>query len=214
MIIAVTNLKGGVGKTTISTNLAACFSLRGKTVCLIDTDLKQKSAFEWVQGRGENKPQISVLSVEESKLNEAAEAANKAYDIVIIDGTPQITEVTDRAIIAADILIIPLLPSIYDLRAFENFYERLEKISQRRSSSVNAHILFNRVNDKIKISKAVMEAIKDYEVPILQTQIASRAAYMETVAEGLGVVEGKDKKASDEFYRLTDEIERIIRKIK
>jgi chromosome partitioning protein len=210
MVIAVTNLKGGVGKTTISTNLAACFVMRGKSVCLIDTDLKQKSAFEWVQGRGADKPKISVLSVEESKLNDTVEKIKKSFDMVIIDGTPQITEITDRAIIASDILIIPLLPSIYDLRAFENFYERFEKINKKRNQAAKTFIVFNRVNDKIKINKAVMEAVKDYEIPVFKTLIVSRAAYMETVIDGIGVAEGKDKKAADEFNRLADEIEKII----
>ena len=210
MIIAITNLKGGVGKTTISTNIASSFSQRGKKVCLIDTDLQQRSAFEWVQSRGADKPKVSVLSVEESKISETIEKIKNVFDIVIIDGTPQITEITDRAIIASDILIIPLLPSIYDLRAFENFFERLEKINKKRTSNIKTYIVFNRVNDKIKISKAVIEAIKDYNIPILETYLVSRASYMETVVEGIGVVEGKDKRASEEFNRLTDEIQNII----
>ena len=109
-----------------------------------------------------------------------------------------------------DGLIIPLLPSVYDLRAFENFFERFDKINKKRSQAVKTFIVFNRVNDKIKINKAVMEAVKEYEIPIFKTLLVSRAAYMETVIEGIGVVEGKDKKAADEFNRLTDEIEKII----
>ena len=65
MIIAVTNLKGGVGKTTVSINLAVAFALRGKSVCLVDLDEGQRSASMWAGNRSEaeKEPQIGRAHV-------------------------------------------------------------------------------------------------------------------------------------------------------
>ena len=98
--------------------------------------------------------------------------------------------------ILADILLIPIAPSIYDFRAFENFFEKLQNINQNRVAyggrEVQIYILLNKINDKVRVYKAIVDAIKAYDVPILTTQLGNRTAYIETAIEGLGVVEGKD----------------------
>ena len=60
-VIAVTNLKGGVGKSTISTNLAVSLKHRGFEVCILDTDLGQQSAMEWKGERGDDLEKYSGL---------------------------------------------------------------------------------------------------------------------------------------------------------
>ncbi len=210
MKIAITNLKGGVGKTTIATNLAAALSQRGKSVCIIDTDLKQRSASEWSGSRPTDKPEISVFGITEKQLTSEIERLKSRYDVVIIDGTPHVSEITERAIITADILLIPITPSIYDYRAVENFFEKLEEINGNRlaygGKKVSTHIVMNRSNDKLRVYKAIIDAVQAYDVPILKTQLGNRTAYVETAVEGLGVVEGRDRKAKDEFNELTDEV--------
>jgi chromosome partitioning protein len=210
MKIAITNLKGGVGKTTISTNLAVALSYLGKTVCIVDTDLKQRSASEWAGSRPTDKPAISVFGITEKQLTGEIERLKNQFDVVIIDGTPHVSEITERAIITADILLIPISPSIYDYRAFENFFEKLEEINGNRvaygGKILSTHIIMNRANEKVRVYKAIVEAIQAYDIPILKNQLGNRTAYVETAFEGLGVVEGRDKKAKDEFNELVKEI--------
>ena len=209
MVIAVTNLKGGVGKTTVTTNLAVSFSQRGKDVCIVDTDLGQQSSMEWSGNRSEERTRIPVFGVSIKQLNKEVADLAKRFDIVLIDGTPQLSELADRTILASDLLVIPLTPSIYDFRGFENFLQRFEQVKGLKEASgglVRAFILLNRVVPNTKVSKDIEEAVKEYEVEVLNTKLANRIAYVDTATNGTGVLEYKDPKAKAEMNSLTEEL--------
>lgn len=215
MKIAVTNLKGGVGKTTIAVNLAAAFTQRGKRVCIVDTDLKQHSALEWASSRGEERETIQVFAVEQNQVNaKMLKDLEQSYDFVILDGTPHLSELATRTILVSDIILIPVLPSIFDFRAFETFFQLLNELKDTKKSNglgnVEAFIVMNRVNEKANVSKEIADGLMTYNVPILNTKLSSRTAYADNATDGLGVVEGKDKKAKIEFNQFADEIESIV----
>ncbi|NJN35162.1 MAG: AAA family ATPase [Saprospiraceae bacterium] len=212
MVIAVTNLKGGVGKTTIATNLAVCFAHRGKKVCIVDTDLSQKSSMDWSGSRDETMAKVAVFGITEKQLNKEVESLRKDFDIVIIDGTPQLAELASRTILASDIVLIPLSPSIYDFRAFESFLEKYEQVRSVKESigKIEAFVVVNRVNESANVSREIQDALQEYSLKTLQTRIASRVAYVDSATQGLGVFEYKDKKAKEEITRLTDEVAAII----
>ncbi len=214
MRIAITNLKGGVGKTTITTNLAVSFAHRGKRVCIVDSDLAQKSSMEWAGNRSESMPHIPVYGAMAKQLNKEVAKLNEENDIVFIDGTPQLSELAERTVLASDILIIPISPSIYDLRAFESFFEKVEQINQVREEQglkmVKTYVIVNRIAEKTNLGREILEALKDYAVTVFDTKLANRIAYAETATGGLGVAEWKDKKAKEEFENLADEVEKAI----
>src|SRR5690242_14782028 len=108
MKIGITNLKGGVGKTTISINMAVCLAHAGYKVCIVDTDVNQTS-LKWYGARDEHLPEVVVLGATDAKaLNKAVEKLHQNYDVIIIDGTPSLSEMTTRIILASDLLIIPI----------------------------------------------------------------------------------------------------------
>lgn len=216
MVISITNLKGGVGKTTIATNIAVDLKHRGYEVCIVDTDLGQQSSMEWGGNREESLPVVPVFGIAIKQLNKEVAELSKKYQIVVIDGTPQLSELADRTILASDILLIPLTPSIYDYRGFENFLERFEQVKglkEASGSQVDAYVILNRIVPNTNVSKDIANAVQEYEIGIMDTQLVNRVAYVDSASEGKGVVEYKDKKAAAEIVKLTDEVLAIIQSI-
>ncbi len=211
MRIAVTNLKGGVGKTTITTNLAVELAHKGKKVCIVDTDLGQKSSMEWSGSRSEKQLHIPVFGAISKQLNKEIGKLNEEFDVVLIDGTPQISEIAERTVLASDMLIIPISPSIYDLRAFENFYEKVEQINSVREEQdlrrVSVYVVINRISEKTNLGKEIIDALADYtDIKLFKTRLANRISYAESATQGLGAFEWKDAKAKIEFTRFGDEV--------
>ena len=212
MVIAITNLKGGVGKTTIATNLAVCFAQKGRKVCIVDTDLSQKSSMDWAGSRDESARKVPVFGITEKQLNKEVEGLRKDYDLVFIDGTPQLAELASRTILASDIILIPLSPSIYDFRSFENFLEKYEQVRvvKENIGKVEAYVVVNRVIESANVSKEIREALGEYPVKVLEAKLANRVAYADSATQGLGVIEYRDRKAAAEMQRLADEVEQLI----
>ena len=119
MKIAITSLKGGVGKTTISTNLAVCFAQKGYKVCIIDTDAEQESSISWSEQRLDHLVSVAVVRVGEKTLIREVKAMEKNYDIILLDGSPQLKELASATIAASDLVIIPISPSAYDFWALD-----------------------------------------------------------------------------------------------
>ena len=114
-VLAVLNQKGGVGKTTLATNLAMSLAQQGQRVFLIDAD-SQGSALDWSAAR-KNELVFPVVGVPRDTLHREIDALAAPYDWVIIDGPPRVHTVAKSAIAASDIVLIPVQPSPYDVWA-------------------------------------------------------------------------------------------------
>ena len=205
MKIGITNLKGGVGKTTISQNLAVCFAHMGFKTCIVDTDTNQNS-LAWCGVRDESLPNITVVGATDAKaLGKTVENMNRDYEVVIIDGTPSLSEMTTRIILSSDILIIPILPSAHDFRAMQPFFERYEQAREFRAD-IPAYFLINQFSTNGNIYKGMRTAIEGFGLEVLTSNVNKRAAYVETALDGRGVYESADNKAKDEIVKLTSEI--------
>jgi chromosome partitioning protein len=216
MIIAVTNLKGGVGKTTLSINLAVAFAHKGKKVCLVDLDEGQKSAMVWGENRAEaqREPFIKVETQAAKQLFYNVPSLKEQFDIVIIDGCPTLAEIQSRIIWAADLVIVPVKPSELDYRSFEQFLEQYDRLAADREMSrpLQGFVVMNGIIAKSNILKNIEEALSHYaQLPMLKTRLAQRLAYAESVSEGAGVVEYKDEKAKLEIEALVAELMPFIK---
>lgn len=205
MIIGVSNLKGGVGKTTIAQNLAVCFAHMGFKTCIVDTDTNSNS-LSWSAAREEELPSITVVgSTEPKAIGKMVRDMHKDYEVIVIDGTPSLSEMTTRIILASDMLLIPLLPSAHDLRAMALFFERYEQAKEVKED-IPAYFILNQYNANINVHRGMKEAAENFGLEVLKSAINKRAAYVETALEGKGVFESTDSKAKEEIINLTTEV--------
>ena len=210
MRIGITNLKGGVGKTTVSQNLAVCFAHMGFKTCIVDTDENQNSLV-WSGVRSSDFPDIMVVGVIDiNALPKTVDKLHRDYDIVIIDGTPSLSEMATGIIVSSDILIIPILPSAHDYRAMAPFFKRYQQATALKGE-IPAYFLINQYSSNGNIYKRMKEVIEGFKIGVLKSVLAKRVAYLETAVDGKGVYESNDMKAKEEMVNLTREVVEIAK---
>ena len=136
MIFAAVNQKGGSGKTTLSVHLAAALARDGARVLLIDDD-PQGSALEWSALR-QGEPAFPVIGLPKPVLHREVPTLATGYDHVIIDGPLQVADITRSAIMASDVVIVPVQPSPFEpapWRSFSNYYPTRASDGRLSSSS-------------------------------------------------------------------------------
>jgi chromosome partitioning protein len=211
MIITFLNLKGGAGKTTLSTHLASTLSLAGKRVLLIDADV-QNSALHWAESR-EEEPLFPVMGMPTNTLHKQIKFLESDYDFIIIDGPPRASDIAKSCIVAADFIFIPVNPSPYDIWASSEIVNILDELKEPLSGfkKIRAAFIINRVITGTVIGRDVYEALEQYKLPILKHSISQRVSYAETATRGTTVIEeDPDSKAGKEFKTLVEEIIEFI----
>ena len=204
MIVSLLNQKGGVGKTTLAVHIASALALRGHRVLLVDAD-PQGSALDWSASR-QTDALFPVVGLPTKNLHREIMPHLPNYDDIVIDGPPRVNELTRAAIIAADIVLVPVQPSPYDVWAAKEIVELLSEASVFKSDQKSAFVI-NRKIVNTAIGRDVAEALADYALPVFAASISQRVAFAESAAQGSTVLELEPgSTASQEMGRLVDEL--------
>jgi chromosome partitioning protein len=186
MIISLLNQKGGVGKTTLSVSLAASLARDGSRVLLIDAD-PQGSALDWAAAR-EGEPLFSVVGLPRPTVHKEISQIGKGFDHIVIDGPPRVTDLARSAIMASDVVLIPVQPSPYDIWAAEEVVKLIEEAKVFKEG-LKAAFVVNRKIANTAIGRDVGEALAAYPVPVLKASVTQRVVFAEAAAQGRAVHE-------------------------
>lgn len=204
MILSFLSQKGGVGKTTLSINIAGLYAADGARTLLIDAD-PQASSVSWSAVRTAE-PLFPVVGMAKGNLHKDLPDLRRQYDVVVIDGAPRVNEIARSAIIASDLIIIPVQPSPVDIWASQ---ETVQLVNEARiyRESLKAAFVINRKIVNTAIGRDVRHALADFGYPILQTHISQRVAFAESLAQGMTVFEVQPhSSAAQELGWLKEEI--------
>lgn len=208
MIICILNQKGGAGKTTIAVNLARALRLGGSNVLLVDSD-PQGSARDWhAAGEGDL---LTVVGLDRPTLTKDIQEIAKGYDLVIVDGAPQLENMAVAAIKCADLVLIPVQPSPYDIWATEDLVDVIKARQEVTDGKPKACFVISRQIPNTNLGKEVRDTLAQYELPVLQRGTFQRVVYAKSAALGSTVLDLEPNgDASKEIKELALELRGLI----
>lgn len=204
MIIGVLNQKGGVGKTTLSIGIAAELARQGARVLLIDAD-PQGSSLDWAAAR-EGAALFSIVGLPRATIHKEIENLRQNYDHVVIDGPPRVTDLARSAIMASDIVVIPVQPSPYDIWAADDVVKLIAEAMVYKENLKSCFVI-NRKIVNTAIGRDVADVLGSYDLAVLNSTIAQRVIFAESAAQGKAIFEvDKDSPAVGEVEAVVNEL--------
>lgn len=181
-VIVIANPKGGAGKSTLSTNVAGFLASQGHAVMLGDADVQQSSRL-WLGLRPEQVPRITTWELQADLVLTAKPPKGTTH--VVID-TPggldgwRFKEVLGRA----DKIIVPIMPSIFDMYAAQNFLTKLREIV--RSTRTKVGVVGMRVDERTLAASKLREFMDSLDLPIVGC-LRDTQHYLHLAAHGLSM---------------------------
>lgn len=182
--VIVMNAKGGCGKSTVATNLASYYAVRGHNVTLADFD-PQRSSLDWVGMRPADRPGIVGLAA----FDEGLTHLPRSTDYLVIDAParshgPELTALVKRA----ETILVPVMPSVIDMRAARSFIDELRGVGKVERKQAKIAVLANRIRENTLIFDELDVYLQSVGVPYVAT-LREAQNYVRAYSRGLGVFE-------------------------
>ena len=207
MIISFLNQKGGVGRTTLSINVAEYLAHLGYRVLLIDAN-KQASASTWASYRED--PTFQVVNLARSNMAKEAITLAGSYDHTIIDGPPRDEDIARSCIIASDYVALPIEPSGLSTWA-SNLTVRQVREAQEIKPSLGCGFVISRKIGNTVIGRDIRTMAARIGIPILKAEMEQRVAFAESLTMGQTIFEwAAESAAAQEIQNLTQEIQTYV----
>ncbi|MEP6504269.1 MAG: ParA family protein [Betaproteobacteria bacterium] len=197
-VIVVANPKGGVGKSTLATQIAGFLAAQGKAVTLGDLD-RQQSSRQWLDARPAHLPRILPWEISRDAI---AKPARGTTDAVIDTPAGLHGNRLDAAMKVADVLVVPLQPSLFDMQATHAFLHELRE--HKRASRVRIGLVGMRVKEHTLALERFQEFVATLGIPLVTT-LRDTQNYVHLAAHGLtlfDVAPGKVERDLAQFEPL------------
>lgn len=214
MIISIANIKGGSGKSTLAVNIAN-FLGKNYKVLVIDSDPQESiNVFANIRVNKELKPVFYNIEKTGESLKNTILENKKYYDFIIVDTGGRDSKELRIAMLQANLLLIPTLPSQFDLIVMIEMLE-IVKTCQDYNEDLVTYFVLNKVttnpfliNEAINSSKEfIEEELKETKnIYLANNFISERLIYKKSISQGLSIFENTDGKAIQEFKNLLNEI--------
>lgn len=208
MIVLIGGVKGGTGKSTLATNIAAHLAQRA-TVLLLDVD-PQASSYNWVKRRYERYPNAPPIHSAQAFVNvyETVRELARHYQHIVIDAGGHNSNIARSAMLAAQSLYLPLRPAQADLETLPALREALEAI-RPHNPRLTARVLLSLASTNPMIREtheARSQLIRANGLMLSTVTVRDRKVYRDAFQEGVGVTEMTSNKAIPEIQLLVREL--------
>jgi chromosome partitioning protein len=211
MIIGVLNEKGGVGKTTLVTNLGVAFQRHGQRVLLVDSD-PQGSLRDWLAAAGEEPGYPPMIAMDKPAMIKDLRTVGSQYDLVLVDGCPKSIQMMAATISIADIVLIPVQPSGFDLWAANSVVEMIRQRQEIAEGKPKAAFVMSRQITNTKLINEAKTALVDLGLPIFASGTTQKIAYATAASNGRSVIDIEPNGiAAKEIAALIEELERFYK---
>jgi chromosome partitioning protein len=213
-IIAVANQKGGSGKTTVSMQLAGAIARRGNRVLVVDAD-PQGTATRWAASAEDNHPfpaSVIGLSAANEKVHREVKKFIDDYGYIIIDCPPAAdSPVPQSALLIADLVLVPIIPSPLDMWAAVGIRQVIFNVGDI-NEGLKSRLVLNQCQPNTTLTQETLEVLPEFGIELAKTQIRHRQVYRQSAVFGQTVHDfgGKAAAAVEEIEALTSEVFRIL----
>ena len=182
-IVVVASPKGGVGKSTLSTQIAGYYASQGHNVLLGDADPQQSSSL-WLSLRPTTAAAILGWEVQADEIDKPPKAG-KATSYVVLDTPGGLDGKRFKDVMKlADKIVVPVLPSVFDIFATRKFLDRLAE--HRRIDKMQVALVGMRVDERTLAADRLREYLEGLELPVL-THLRDTQNYVHLAASGLSL---------------------------
>lgn len=158
--ILVVNSKGGCGKSTLVVNLAGYFAVKGKNVTIADFD-PQSSSLDWLHARPADRAPIQGIAAWQSNVKPPKETEYLIMDAPAGIHGKDLADLVRRA----DAILVPMLPSPFDIRAAQRFISLIEDLKKVHENEVKLATVANRVRENTLVAVALEEYLHSLRLP-------------------------------------------------
>ncbi|MCH9673760.1 MAG: ParA family protein [Gammaproteobacteria bacterium] len=187
--ILVANPKGGSGKTTLATNIAVYYALRGANVTIVDLD-PQHSSLDWLAERPETRAPIGGIDASDGRVRLPREADYVIYDAPAATRGRALTDLLRRC----ETMVIPVIPSPVDMRAAGRFYDELMETRALVNGDIKIVTVANRVRENSPGRWLLEDYLRSLVLPDgrklpFSTCLRQSQLYIRAQERGLGLFE-------------------------